>query len=113
MEICVIRHKDGGQVCGYVLFIRLLCVILQKNWRTGLRMMNADVVAGRKRRILKVGKKYLSCAPLKVKKRKEALILYARAVIETSLIRSGFKTPSKVQWPRCPASAGFASDFLN
>jgi hypothetical protein len=64
-------------------------------------MMNADVVAGRKRRILKVGKKYLSCAPLKVKKRKEALILYARAVIETSLIRSGFKTPSKVQWPRC------------
>jgi hypothetical protein len=25
---------------------------------------------------LKFGKKYLSCAPLKVKKRKEALILY-------------------------------------
>jgi hypothetical protein len=24
----------------------------------------------------KIGKKYLSCAPLKVKKRKEALILY-------------------------------------
>jgi len=26
--------------------------------------------------VLKIGKKYLSCAPLKVKKRKEALILY-------------------------------------
>jgi hypothetical protein len=28
------------------------------------------------------------------------------------LIRSGFKTPSKAQWLRCPASAGFASDFI-
>jgi hypothetical protein len=26
--------------------------------------------------------------------------------------RIGFKTPSKAQWQRCPARAGFASDFI-
>jgi len=30
----------------------------------------------------------------------------------SKLLRSGFKTPSKAQWLRCPAIAGFASDFI-
>jgi hypothetical protein len=34
-------------------------------------------------------------------------------VIYRTLSRSGFKIPSKAQWLRCPAIAGFAFDFVN
>jgi len=37
---------------------------------------------------------------------KIALIGYSQPAL-----RSGFKIPSKAQWRRCPACAGFASDF--
>ena len=35
-----------------------------------------------------------------------------RAELKNTTSRSGFKTPSKAQWLRCPANSGFASDFI-
>jgi len=54
----------------------ILKYLIQRNL-PNLWMINADFPVGRNLlRVSKFGKRYLSCAPLKVKKRKEALILY-------------------------------------